>query len=688
MLFNKTMLILLALLVIIPIAFADIDCSRMLEASGPFFPGCGNYNDDQSDCLASCVPWEGPTCKWRPEILNPPFFPIPAQCESSENSCFPNTCGCATGINCENGFTGVLDTCCSEPNVSALTNVSCISQDIGIINTVDLLSSCQGPSGCCKPSPFVPIVNCEAVCDASITSFCNANPTNATCVSYMQINPNPFNWNDPNSICSGAINGCFYGSIACSCDITGNQTVGPPDPPIIPPVDPPIVPGTPLDCLPYAYLLGNPTTGPAELEVDFGGSCLCYEEVGGSCQVEACESCEIDYGEGAGLIDFYLEYAQTGEHKEAYAVGSYVPELIATDSRANQASDNEEITANASGSANCSITSLSPDTIQTGQSTTVNISYSNFAGNPLFGSVACKGSASSSNEDCAAGTCTVDCGIYDSAGTYNITASLDNSGAVVDCGNTNLTVNAPPGNQPPTADLTANPNTGNAPLDVEFIAICSDPEGVMDSCNLIFGDGSPVYSFVQPTGGTVNHTYAAGTYIAVLTASDGVNLLVEDTEIITVETSQAGDPQLQIVSFKIEPSSIVLEAGTPKEVEAVVKVRNIGGGGVISTKVELEVIDSEGNSGPIDLIESNVKNVGPLPEEFSLSFEVNDLWVDNIYAVYAKAYDTEAPPNLHDSKIKYLTVALKGATPVPELNLLLLPLLAISVLFILSRKKH
>ena len=63
-----------------------------------------------------------------------------------------------------------------------------------------------------------------------------------------------------------------------------------------------------------------------------------------------------------------------------------------------------------------------------------------------------------------------------------------------------------PGNQNPTASFTADPTSGEAPLEVSFDASASsDPEdGTVSSYAWDFGDGSPAGS-----GATPSHTYTA-----------------------------------------------------------------------------------------------------------------------------------------------------------------------------------
>jgi len=73
-------------------------------------------------------------------------------------------------------------------------------------------------------------------------------------------------------------------------------------------------------------------------------------------------------------------------------------------------------------------------------------------------------------------------------------------------------------NQDPTASMTANPTSGNAPLLVSFDGSASSDPDVGDTLTYhwVFGDGG-----TQTTAGpTTSHTYAVGSYTAQLTVED------------------------------------------------------------------------------------------------------------------------------------------------------------------------
>ncbi len=81
-----------------------------------------------------------------------------------------------------------------------------------------------------------------------------------------------------------------------------------------------------------------------------------------------------------------------------------------------------------------------------------------------------------------------------------------------------------PNNPPAVNSFTANPNTGDAPLDVTFSWNVSDPDGDTLTCTLdVNNDGTADYTINDCANTTSQtHTYnTAGTYTAVLTVDDG-----------------------------------------------------------------------------------------------------------------------------------------------------------------------
>jgi PKD repeat protein len=87
-----------------------------------------------------------------------------------------------------------------------------------------------------------------------------------------------------------------------------------------------------------------------------------------------------------------------------------------------------------------------------------------------------------------------------------------------------------PDNQPPGAVASANPESGTAPLSVQFSSDGSnDPDGSIVAYAWDFGDGG------SSSEANPSHTYnAAGTYQASLTVTDDDGTSQGDTVVITV----------------------------------------------------------------------------------------------------------------------------------------------------------
>ncbi|MBO1756823.1 PKD domain-containing protein [Allobranchiibius sp. CTAmp26] len=102
---------------------------------------------------------------------------------------------------------------------------------------------------------------------------------------------------------------------------------------------------------------------------------------------------------------------------------------------------------------------------------------------------------------------------YTAAGTYTVTLTVtDNQGATNSVSH-NITVTAPPVNQPPVAAFTSSASNLTGSFDGSG---STDPDGTVASYSWNYGDGSTAGSGVQPS-----HVYAAaGTYTVTLTVTD------------------------------------------------------------------------------------------------------------------------------------------------------------------------
>jgi PKD repeat protein len=136
---------------------------------------------------------------------------------------------------------------------------------------------------------------------------------------------------------------------------------------------------------------------------------------------------------------------------------------------------------------------------------------------------------------------------FSSTGSYNVGLIVtDNEGAT---GSTTKTITVTEtSNQSPTANFTANPTSGVAPLKVFFNASnSSDSDGTIVSYAWNFKDGN------TGNGETVSHTFSStGSYNVELTVTDDKGVLDSTTKTITViETSN----QSPVASFTASPTS-------------------------------------------------------------------------------------------------------------------------------------
>jgi cytochrome c len=136
-------------------------------------------------------------------------------------------------------------------------------------------------------------------------------------------------------------------------------------------------------------------------------------------------------------------------------------------------------------------------------------------------------------------------------------------------------------NTPPVIDeIVADPDTGEAPLEVSFTSIASDADGDELSYEWDFGDGD-TSDAQNPT-----HTYTdPGTYEAELTVSDGTD---EATDSVTVTVTEPGEAELRL---RVSPRSRSVKAGRSMQLTAT--VRNSGDAAARNVRVCVSVPKSK-----------------------------------------------------------------------------------------------
>jgi PKD repeat protein len=133
---------------------------------------------------------------------------------------------------------------------------------------------------------------------------------------------------------------------------------------------------------------------------------------------------------------------------------------------------------------------------------------------------------------------------FSTAGNYTVTVTVTDSGGLSSQATQTIVVTTPPPPPPPpppptntapTASLTVNPATGNAPLNITADASAStDAENNISSYTFNFGDGTSVG---PQTGALATHTYSnAGNYTLTVSVTDSGGLSSQATRSVTVNT--------------------------------------------------------------------------------------------------------------------------------------------------------
>ncbi len=140
---------------------------------------------------------------------------------------------------------------------------------------------------------------------------------------------------------------------------------------------------------------------------------------------------------------------------------------------------------------------------------------------------------------------------FNSPGTYDITLTvIDDDEATGEITKSITIQEANPTNQPPVAEFTFTPSTGEAPLTVDFDAsVSQDPDGTITSYSWDFGDGGTGNG--QISSNTFN---SPGTYDITLTVIDDDEATGEITKSITIQEANPTN-QPPVAEFTFTPST-------------------------------------------------------------------------------------------------------------------------------------
>ena len=167
---------------------------------------------------------------------------------------------------------------------------------------------------------------------------------------------------------------------------------------------------------------------------------------------------------------------------------------------------------------------------------------------------------------------------YTAGGTYTARVTVPDEDGLTGTATVQVTVGNPPGNQPPTVQVAADPKSGTAPLKVRFTSSARDPErqGLMYVWE--FGDGG------RSGGKSATHTYRTpGTYDATLTVTDPHGATGTATVRIVVGGAVQAGQGLRVAQAQLTvPSSV--RAFSARGLKVRVRCRTTGRGRV-SAKV-------------------------------------------------------------------------------------------------------
>lgn len=136
--------------------------------------------------------------------------------------------------------------------------------------------------------------------------------------------------------------------------------------------------------------------------------------------------------------------------------------------------------------------------------------------------------------------------VYAAAGTFTARLTVTDDGGLSASRTVTVQVTGPGGNLPPQVSANASPTSGVAPLNVQFSASASDPDGQVVAYFWDFGDGQTA-SDANPA-----HTYSSpGTYTARVTVTDNGGLSANAAVTVQVMAPVGAD-------FIIDPDPMFL----------------------------------------------------------------------------------------------------------------------------------
>ena len=268
---------------------------------------------------------------------------------------------------------------------------------------------------------------------------------------------------------------------------------------------------------PVPVIKANVTAGEAPLTVDFDSSAS-YDFGGGIIVDHAWDFGDGDTANGSNTTHTYING------------GNYTVWLVVTDDSGAASSAQTIITVSMPEGANVAPTAAVNAAPTTGEAPLA-VNFDASASSDSDGAITLYswdfGDGNSGSGQTSSHT-------YLSAGTYTATITVTDDDGAIDSAQRIITVTDPaPDNEAPTAIISANPQSGNAPLTVNFSGAGStDSDGSIISFGWDFGDGD------TGSGAAASHQFiTGGTYTVLLTVTDDGGLSHQQQVIIAVNNA-------------------------------------------------------------------------------------------------------------------------------------------------------
>jgi MYXO-CTERM domain-containing protein len=138
-------------------------------------------------------------------------------------------------------------------------------------------------------------------------------------------------------------------------------------------------------------------------------------------------------------------------------------------------------------------------------------------------------------------------------GTHTVTLRVVDNDGLQDTAQTGISVTETVTNQPPVAQAVATPDSGDAPLTVNFSSTGSyDPEGTFLSFRWDFGDNSP-----ESQEASVVHVYSApGAYTARLTVTDSGSPPASAVAFVAIQVQAGANLPPDVSQASVSPTTV------------------------------------------------------------------------------------------------------------------------------------